>query len=510
MEGAYEIIYVRYRRLLRQKHTGTDLTILEKKNPGYYCRLERLYKYLEIRVKPAKFSFGWYRIQSSNNSQDGNCSDQYQQSGDKQQLSVMNRSHLTYTGSRTVGMLETPTGGFSDNFIDYLSDLWLYYWRACIVAFSYFWLMLLSLWLHRSGRLRDPHHPVSKMTLREWFQYHNFHPYFVHDIFVPLFAAVCTNSWEAMLDYPAVDVLQYMAVGLGQESFVVSEGVQKVVEKLSSPVKNIHLDTQIQSIRLSKSPEYNMELVDVNGNVYGFHHVIFATQGNQAMRLLQSFLAELTNAEQQTPQQRRLIQDISQAIAMLQVFKYEKSLVINHTDEKLLPDDRRNWRALNLASVDESLKPGTDTASLRMPNPHNTTMATHILNFTHSAAATVDDDNTLYLQTTNPCIPPDASRVISVSWFERATVTLASRKAIQENLFIPVVGQQRGDSDDKENRDAVELGRCQGKSNIWFIGSYSWPGIPLLEGCVASAEKVVVDGIARSEGVEIKIPWDSC
>lgn len=32
----------------------------------------------------------------------------------------------------------------------------------------------------------------------------------------------------------------------------------------------------------------------------------------------------------------------------------------------------------------------------------------------------------------------------------------------------------------------------QGLSGLWFVGAYAWEGIPLLEGCVASAEEVVL------------------
>jgi predicted NAD/FAD-binding protein len=76
-----------------------------------------------------------------------------------------------------------------------------------IVAFSYTWLMILTLWLHHRGHLRNAHHPVAKLTLGQWLENNWIHPYFVHQVFVPLFAAVCTNSWGAMLNYPAAEVL---------------------------------------------------------------------------------------------------------------------------------------------------------------------------------------------------------------------------------------------------------------------------------------------------------------
>lgn len=44
----------------------------------------------------------------------------------------------------------------------------------------------------------------------------------------------------------------------------------------------------------------------------------------------------------------------------------------------------------------------------------------------------------------------------------------------------------------------------QGRKGIWFIGSYAWPGIPLLEGCVGSSVRVV-EGISRAEGIDVDL-----
>ena len=40
-------------------------------------------------------------------------------------------------------------------------------------------------------------------------------------------------------------------------------------------------------------------------------------------------------------------------------------------------------------------------------------------------------------------------------------------------------------------RREVFDGWAQGLQNVWFVGSWVADGVPLLEGCVVSAEKVV-------------------
>lgn len=67
--------------------------------------------------------------------------------------------------------------------------------------------MIISLWMHHRGHLRNPDHAIQKQTLGEFFKNYHLHPFFVHEIFVPLFAAVCTNSFQSMLAYPATNVL---------------------------------------------------------------------------------------------------------------------------------------------------------------------------------------------------------------------------------------------------------------------------------------------------------------
>jgi predicted NAD/FAD-binding protein len=279
-----------------------------------------------------------------------------------------------------------------------------------------------------------------------------------------------------------------MALGLFQDSYVATCGVQQVVQNISAPLKNVHLDTQIISIQPNKNTAYKFEITDEHNTTYDIDHIIFATQGNQAISMLQAYKNSLTEESFDNYKSLEIVQE---QMNMLQKFHYDTALVINHTDTRLLPSNASNWKALNLAMVDESVDPGD--SDLIVPYPHDTTMTTHIINLTHNV---LDHKvSNLYMQTTNPCLSVDPKKVLSVAWFERATVTLESKKALQECLFIQ--------SKDKE----TILGSCQGKNGIWFVGSYCWKGIPLLEGCVASAEHVVTKGIALAENINIQLPY---
>ncbi|KAI8390898.1 Per1-like-domain-containing protein [Radiomyces spectabilis] len=444
--------------------------------------------HLQIPIKAAKFSFGWYRIESSK--------EPMTMSAHEVASHSHHQSYLTYSGARAVGHISSPIC-MDASWTTFFANVLLWFWRLLIVAFSYTKLMTMALWSHYRGHLYDSDHPVASLTLQEWLEQHHIHPFFVHEIFVPLFAAVCTNSWQSMMEYPATYILEYMARGLFQESYVVDCGVKQVVAALSRPLKHVHLGTQITCITPNETPgQGRLVLHEQNGNRSDFDHIVFATQGNQALKILsncQKYLSSPTPRDDgydQWKKQHQLVQDLSVQIDMLQRFKYDPSLVINHTDTRLLPHDQSQWKVLNFATLDASIQP--HPSDMIVPYPHNTTMTTHILNATHR---TIADNETLYLQTTNPCIAPDPASVLSVSWFERATVTVKSKQTIEKCLFEPLKG-----SDGK-----VKLGNCQGKGGIWFVGSYCWRGIPLLEGCVASAETVVANGIAVQENCTIKL-----
>lgn len=288
--------------------------------------------------------------------------------------------------------------------------------------------------------------------------------------------------------------LEYIAMGLFNESYIVTQGVEAVVKQLIAPVKNIHLGTEIVTMEPVFKGEDDplIRVVDANGQAYVFDHIIFATQGNQALQLIQryreSVLAHQSEKNSRTVQ--RIVCQLEDQMNTLSRFQYDTSLVINHKDTSLLPRDRSSWRALNLAILDKSIQL-TDTNNI-IPYPHDTTMTTHILNMTHTAIGS----DTVYLQTTNPIASPKPESILSLSWFQRATVTLDSKEALKD-LFCS----------SPSNSCGKDLGDRQGKARLWFIGSYAWSGIPLLEGCVVSAEKVAVEGIGRREGIKVTIPW---
>ncbi|KAF9205327.1 hypothetical protein BGZ49_004188 [Haplosporangium sp. Z 27] len=388
--------------------------------------------------------------------------------------------------------------------------------------------------------------------------------------FVPLFACVCTCSFDRMMEYPACVVLEYVArcMPFGRMRFVAS-GVREVTENLSKNIETIHYNTLIEKI-IETEPSSNADgtkapiiLVDSNGVHREFDHVIFATQANQAAATLAGQRAskplpkpfvtlrekgddesnygrkeehDLTDPETPrdvTPETISQNNPFYRQIEVLSKFPYERTQVICHTDTSFLPKDPASWRLLNIAksttadilaspfdkvtaeleqqqSTGFSLNPsaslrqselinrkkghdsgiaspetqsGSNTPVTTASESHNSAMATHIMNNTAVSLGTT----TKFLQTTNPIFQPKPETVISSAWFERAVVNPESMKAVDE------LNEQMDKQSDRLHTAATSESAptTSVSDRVWFVGSYAYPGIPLLEGCVVSAVQVM-------------------
>ncbi|KAJ3843510.1 splicing factor, Prp19-binding domain-containing protein [Lentinula raphanica] len=337
---------------------------------------------------------------------------------------------------------------------------------------------------------------------------------FAQDVLLPLFSAVCTAPENSIYDHPVEEFLDYIWLTIGHHHYVALNGVQQVVAKLIAGVQHIHLSSPISSIRIDPDdPTTSSVHISTGGKTQvhtGFHHIIFATQAIRAVPLLESFISSLP------PHAKAKRRAAEEQVACLRQFSYCSTLVINHTDPSLLPNDIHDKRDLNLITLDRDSGPDNtqevnlngeeDAWSLRCL-PSSYTMATHVLTPPEGYPAHLP---TIY-QTTNPIIEPKRSRILSVAALERAVLTVKSKKAI-EGLNVEY-GRRWWQSAGQGKSQLGPLQGARGKEGlertpgIWICGSFAYSGIPLLEGCVMSAKNVVQQGIWASEGVQQQIPW---
>lgn len=463
------------------------------------------------------------------------------------------------------------------------------------IARDYVKMLAVSKEFMTQGRMMEIGKPASEwgngrqVSLREFLITGGYSSDF-SAFFVPLFACVCTCSFERMMDYPACVVLEYVArcMPFGRMQFVTS-GVQEVTENLSQNIGTIHYNTMVEKIIESKEGDgYPIVLVDSFGVRREYDHVVFATQANQAAATLAGQMSSTKSLPKPFVTSRDKDYDASnfgrmedhdqtdpvtprnpvldtvgethpffQQIKTLAKFPYERTQVVCHTDTSFLPKDPGAWRLLNIAkavnadilasphmSDDEpeeendillvgsgsnkeerrglvnrkhkrptrATSPSVASSASSRRNSsssdrssifssssyttasqsHNSAMATHIMNNTASSLGST----TKFLQTTNPIFQPRPDSVISSAWFERAVVNPESMKAVDELNELM----------DQQAERVLSSSPSKGKAmsdRVWFVGSYAYPGIPLLEGCVVSAVQVMERIMGSEKGHDL-------
>ena len=236
----------------------------------------------------------------------------------------------------------------------------------------------------------------------------------------------------------------------------------------------------------------------------GFKHVVLATQAPAAASLLTSYLDSLPKSMDHRQQR------ILPLVQCLKAFQSHPSLVINHTDDTLLPDHEQDVRELNLitlapGAMPSRSKPMQPSAKLNVSPTY--TMATQVLPRPKGyprAGPTV-------FQSTNPIIPPRKEAILSVAKLQRAVVTIESKKALRSLCEREPAKWWQCPYQAKTHLGPLQGGRPPSEPDapgFWICGSFAHLGIPLLEGCVISAKNAVEQGILKSEGVRWKKePW---
>ncbi|KAJ3379652.1 hypothetical protein HDU92_006537 [Lobulomyces angularis] len=384
---------------------------------------------------------------------------------------------------------------------------------------------------------------LKNLTIAEFFEKFWFTNVFVNGCFFPLFSSVCTVDFDMLNSFPASLVLEFVAIcfPFGKMSFVTSS-VNHVVSELSKPIDKVFLNTQVTNFKpLNDTTSKCRCIIETNSSSpIEYSHIIFATQANQAAKILRTSASEKSTHLEKT-------------LKLLDSFPYDRSLVVCHMDEKVLPD-KENWRCLNFSKV-ASKKP--EMKFYRRPNEtennlnpkfsykyKNLSQCTHIINFVDknldgpkSITGTPDPNSYYVLQTTNPIVVPDVRKTIGVTWYERCIVTMDSVDVVgkfwygnyfYQKIYLVVKGELKEmevastiqilvkrlmEILCKEKREdgllAVTAGQVIQKSTFGGkIFEFCLKiGIPLLEGCVSSSIKVV-ESLCLQEGIEFKLPWN--
>ncbi|GAA5912855.1 uncharacterized protein JCM6883_004856 [Sporobolomyces salmoneus] len=398
--------------------------------------------------------------------------------------------------------------------------------RLIFLAISYFHILFLSFFYVKLGltQTRESIHlpligrieNVGTESLENWGQRHGVRKEMMQGVLEPLMAAVCTVGVEEARGMPVGEALEYITSTFLSAHYTTSPsfGVRGIVRRLIAPVQvsNIYLSSNISEIVYNSDEDegrtytikYKIGAGDaqrdeVEGEELEVDYIIFATQANQAASLLET----LSTSRDGGPSD-----DLKETIEALNSFRYVQALVVNHTDQSFLPPSPLDRRDLNLAAYDsdyqhQHVQDEDDEGIWTTHLPRSSVETTHIVTTSSPRSSSVPSSSSTptILQTTNPLRPIPAEKILSSNWFSRAFVTPSSKKVLPRFLLDRTSQSQSPSlqglllgSPDSEGTGQQRRG---GGGGIYFTGSWCERGIPLLEGCVTSAENVVRDLLER-------------
>ncbi|ORY88053.1 hypothetical protein BCR35DRAFT_324390, partial [Leucosporidium creatinivorum] len=452
-------------------------------NGGSHSSVQGLYKHLDIALRRSDFSYSFSRLARPPPRPTSTPPPPYSETTPSPSppntpeppLRPEQTSRYLYEGSNGLKFppLAFPSPLASASIFTRLA----YLFHLALLSLSYLHLLFLAFFYSSAGLIKSSTSrraeqstarriadllglsSVADESLEKWCRRHWVWKGMQEEVLVPLYAAVCTVGRTEARGMPIAECLDYIVSTFASSHYVAEVGVQQVVRRLAAPIplSSIHLSSTITSIARTTSPTGASQLILtlIDGTSPApFDHLIFATQANQASSLL-SFLP---------PSSAR-----DTLINALNTFSYIPTLVVNHTDESILPPNPQDRRDLNLSSFSPPSSPleaklDNEDRGTENTMPMSSIQATHIISRTHPRLAPKPSRGEgkkqpplLLLQTTNPLLPISPSHILSSTWYERAYPTITSHSVLPGFLL----GAEGGGGGGMQN---LEKG-------IWFCGS---------------------------------------
>jgi predicted NAD/FAD-binding protein len=194
-----------------------------------------------------------------------------------------------------------------------------------------------------AGEIRDSE------TLSGYLNRKGYSRYFRQHYIVPMGAAIWSAPECILEQFPIRFFLQFfnnhgmLSVDDRPTWRVVSGGSARYVEKMMERLGDrTHLNSAVERVERS----HGGVILTVNGEQQHFDQVVLACHSDQALAML----ADPTEQEQE----------------VLGAIQYQKNDVVLHTDESLLPSNRRAWAAWNYHIPEHSIEPVSVTYNMNI------------------------------------------------------------------------------------------------------------------------------------------------
>ncbi|KAJ5542098.1 hypothetical protein N7535_004518 [Penicillium sp. DV-2018c] len=380
---------------------------------GYYEGLRRMYDYLDIPYGSLRFIYSLSKLPATATEQ---ASPYYMHASNNHQIPPLRPDSLSWGG-------------------------WLI--EVCYLAICYYWFKACCF----SVPPRTVETCGAEETLRQYVKRIMLPSYYVKHYFLPVFASVATCSHEALMDFPALDLVDYGKRTFRRDHYTVLGGVQRVENKLSENL-TCRLGTEVTAVENigSKIQVSWTDARDGTRSEQLFDHVVLAVTPDVV---------------------GSIFQPLRSAMAAVPTTTVES--VVHRDFSKILDSSRSLWTQLNLKRGDS------------VPHPlHMCSNAT--------ATETIHEHPSSALITTYPISPIDAEKVLYTATFTRVLRSSTSRQIVNQ-IF----------SQDRSGEEKSQLWR-NGDGNVWLVGGWCWDGLVLLEGCLASATRV-------ADALNVEVPW---
>lgn len=264
------------------------------------------------------------------------------------------------------------------------------------------------------------------LSLSEWLQAHAIHPLFWHGCVVPVLLTVCTCDVATLMRWPARPLLVFVDLLLRDAGlYRLQGGTQALANALKQGVDLLN-HTTVSAIHQNHEQIF---VRDAAEHTRTFDHVIVATP-TQACGFLD---------EQQFAQEKQALQQLP----------YSSGELISHTDDSVMPHQRRDWSPLHY-----SMRRDFSAHSFSV--------------WLNPIEESLRQQPQAVFQTWNSLSPISDAAIVQHTYLTRAVCTPES--------LLTVKRLQR-----------LQAGAPAGQRRLWLCGSWSCDGLPVLESAVTSA-----------------------
>ncbi|KAJ5543851.1 hypothetical protein N7513_003432 [Penicillium frequentans] len=380
---------------------------------GYYEGLKRMYDYFGIEYGSPRFVYSLSALSDTATKQ---VSPYYIHSSNNHQMPPLRPEGL----SRARWLVE-----------------------VCYLAMCYYWFTACCFFVTpKTAESSGEEEP-----LRWYLERIRLPGYYVKNYLLPLMSSVTTCSHDALMDFPAIDVVDYERRTFRKKHYTVLGGVHRVQKKLSEDL-TYRLGTKVTAVE-NVGTKVQVSWTDPHDGQSSwelFDHVILGVTPDVVGAIFQPLQSAMAAVPTTTVQS-----------------------VVHRDFSKILDSSKYLWTHMSLNAGESA------------PQPiHMRSNAT--------ATESIHEHPSFALITTCPIAPIDPEKIVHTARFTRVLRSSSSRQIIN-HIF------NRTQSGDEKS----QLWQ-NGDGNVWLVGGWCWDGMVMLEGCLASAARV-------AHALDVEVPW---